>query len=740
MENNLENSLENSRVGQTAKPPGKRSALGVGAALLGAAGIFSLGYFTGARSGVQTSPIATHPTSAGAPEQVVPASVPEAAAGPEGGAVSAAKMELNPASLRKEEDLVLPANAQAPEMDEKPVRLSAEGGTAKPFDVQDPSSLALGRRSLDDYKHLDEKSFLDMHGLEDGKRYRQSVLLLKQHLIGTQKEKFNAVKACERLSAQSNILERAPTVDDLGCAYWRVLQLAKKEGKGAEVKKASRKKGGMSAALARVKRTRVRNASDWKAFEGAPYYASLSALDFRSLLEARRTVDIALKGPLAGDPQCRSANGRAALVRNLEDFLPQKEAFELMTKVTATLFTCLPPSEEAFEIVHMRMGLLNLERSRFNEAATHLELALQTEDPTEEHRGLFWRGFVESLQYVKNGNVTKHENSYWDKLIAEFPLTLHALVADEILGREPYDRISKRPTPLVSHYAGRKWDRYNTSMFITGLLIARQEKGAMERWSRYLTDNVKAVDFESGLFLALAHLHAGNTRSGILTVFTVLRDFGGDKLTPKVLELLYPLRYHAEVIKHSRNVDAALVMSLIRQESSFNLRATSPVGARGLMQVMPATARSLAQGKPLNLYDPAQNIQIGTRYLGRLLGAHDDNYVFTLASYNAGPRPVNRWRGRYDDSIPLLFSDLIPYPETRNYVSGLLRNMHWYRELLNHVAHAKEDGLQPWTAKTVAPRPLMFGLDEKSSGIALAVDAKLLEKVEDATGSGPVTD
>jgi hypothetical protein len=155
---------------------------------------------------------------------------------------------------------------------------------------------------------------------------------------------------------------------------------------------------------------------------------------------------------------------------------------------------------------------------------------------------------------------------------------------------------------------------------------------------------------------------------------------------------------------------------------------------------MPATARSLAQGKPLNLYDPAQNIQIGTRYLGRLLGAHDDNYVFTLASYNAGPRPVNRWRGRYDDSIPLLFSDLIPYPETRNYVSGLLRNMHWYRELLNHVAHAKEDGLQPWTAKTVAPRPLMFGLDEKSSGIALAVDAKLLEKVEDATGSGPVTD
>lgn len=734
--------MEKSQKSQTETRAGKRFALGLGAAFLTVAGAFlSLGFWLG-RQGEgpsrSTSPTPSLPSASTSSAPTPPAPVDQDPGNREQASpvVSAPKvLDEEGAAGPEAEDLVLPANAQAPEMDEKPVRLSAQGGSVRAFDPQDPGSLPLGRRSLSDYKHLDERSFLDMHGLEDNKRYAQSVLRLKQHLIGTQREKANAVKACEKLLGSAATLASAPTVEDLGCAYWKVLQLAKKESKSGNVKKSSRKKGGMSAALARVKRNRVRSAADWKAFEGASYYAALSALDFRSFLEAKRTADFALKGPLSGEPQCKSANARAALVRNLEDYLPQKEAFELMTKVTDTLVTCLPPSEEAFEIVHMRMGLLHLERSRFNEAATHLELALQTEDPSEEHRALFWRGFVESLQSVKNGQIQKHENSYWDKLIAEFPLTLHALVADEILGRDPYDRISSRPSPFVSNYAGHKWDRYNTAMFVTGLLIARQEKVAMERWSRYLTDNVKPVDFESGLFLAMAHLHAGNTRSGILTVFSVLRDFGGDKLTPKVLELLYPLRYHAEVIKHSRNVDAALVMSLIRQESSFNFRATSPVGARGLMQVMPATAKSLARGKPLNLYDPAQNIQIGTRYLARLLAAHDNNYVFTLASYNAGPRPVNRWRSRYDDTIPLLFSDLIPYPETRNYVSGLLRNMHWYRSLLDHVAHAKENGPLPWTAKTVAPRPRSFGLTDKASGIQLVVDSSLVEKVEDLSGN-----
>lgn len=630
-------------------------------------------------------------------------------------------------------DLVLPANAQAPEMDDAPVRLAAEGGAASSFNPKDPSTVPLQRRGLDGFKHLDETTFLGAHGISPtSKRYKASLLQLKGHLIGTQREKFNAVKDCEkRYAGRQADLTEPPDENNLGCSYWRVLQLAKRDGKD-EIRKPRKRDKGLPAAAASLKRTRVRSEADWKKLSGASYYGALTVLDFRSQLEGARTAEIALKS----QNDCSLANARAALVRDLEEFLPDKEAFETMTKVTSSLHACLLPSDEAFEIIHVRMGLLHLERARFNEAATHLELALQTESPSEEYRSLFWRGFVESLQHVDGGRISAHENPYWEKLVKQFPLTLHALVADEILGRMPYDRIASRPSPMVSTYAGKQWDRYNLAMFVTGLLIGRQEKVALERWSRYLTDNVKPTDFETGLFQAQAHLHSGNTRSGILTVFSVLRDFGADRLNPKVLELLYPLRYHDQVIKNAKGVDAALVMSLIRQESSFNPRAQSPVGARGLMQVMPATAKRLVRGKPHNLLDPVQNITIGTRYLAKLLHAHDDNYVFTLASYNAGPRPVNRWRERYDDTNPLLFSDLIPYPETRNYVSGLLRNMHWYRALLSNVAHAKEEGdSRPWTAATVAPRPLMFGLDGQAGGIKLALQENVIDTVEEAAAS-----
>jgi hypothetical protein len=342
---------------------------------------------------------------------------------------------------------------------------------------------------------------------------------------------------------------------------------------------------------------------------------------------------------------------------------------------------------------------------------------------------LFWRGYIETLK--NNSSDIAQSNKYWDKLVAKFPLALHTLVADELSGVKSFDRIKSKKPATVSIYSGNTWNAYNLSMFVSGLLVARQEKGALERWSRHLTESVKPVDFESGLYLAMVHLSSGNTRGGILNVFAILRDFGNEKLTPEVLELLYPLRYQELVVKHSKDVDAALVMSLIRQESSFNPKAQSPVGARGLMQVMPATAKRVNGGKVANLLDPSQNIMIGTRYLRKLLAAHDDNYVFTLASYNAGPRPVNRWRERYDEKNPLLFSDLIAYPETRNYVSGLLRNMHWYRALLENVAHAREDRAElPWTAKTIAPNRTMFVLAGSAGGISLVVDNARLDEAE----------
>ena len=112
----------------------------------------------------------------------------------------------------------------------------------------------------------------------------------------------------------------------------------------------------------------------------------------------------------------------------------------------------------------------------------------------------------------------------------------------------------------------------------------------------------------------------------------------------------------------SYSVDPALVRSIVEAESGFNPRATSPAGARGLMQLMPGTAQSLGV---VDAYDPAENLRGGTRYLRGLLDRFGDVRL-AVAAYNAGPAAVERFGG-----VP-------PFPETQAYVRRVLTR---YREL-----------------------------------------------------------
>jgi hypothetical protein len=105
------------------------------------------------------------------------------------------------------------------------------------------------------------------------------------------------------------------------------------------------------------------------------------------------------------------------------------------------------------------------------------------------------------------------------------------------------------------------------------------------------------------------------------------------------------------------NVDADLLASVVKAESGGNARATSRAGARGLMQLMPGTARDLGV---VDSFAPEQNIRGGTSYLDWLLTRYHDNIVLALAAYNAGPEAVDRYRG-----IP-------PYHETRLYVARVI--------------------------------------------------------------------
>lgn len=164
---------------------------------------------------------------------------------------------------------------------------------------------------------------------------------------------------------------------------------------------------------------------------------------------------------------------------------------------------------------------------------------------------------------------------------------------------------------------------------------------------------------------------------------------GNIELTPNVINSLFPTIYGNIIKSQNSPIDFRLILSLIRQESAFNKKAKSVVGARGLMQLMPQTARSFKRRlKSYQLFDPKLNINIGVKFLERLVRRYEGNLMFTLSAYNAGMGNVSKWQ----KSIPfgediLLNVELIPFSETRKYVKLIYRNLFFYKYLDQDPAH-----------------------------------------------------
>ena len=149
-----------------------------------------------------------------------------------------------------------------------------------------------------------------------------------------------------------------------------------------------------------------------------------------------------------------------------------------------------------------------------------------------------------------------------------------------------------------------------------------------------------------------------------------------------------------ELANNSGNVAPEIAMAIARRESELNPEAVSPVGARGLMQIMPATARQVARdinieySKNRLTNDWRYNAKLSSTYLGGLIDIYEGSYLLAFAAYNAGPNRVNKWIKTYGDPRDNQIDQVdwiehIPYRETRNYVMRVIESLHVYRLRIN---------------------------------------------------------
>lgn len=178
----------------------------------------------------------------------------------------------------------------------------------------------------------------------------------------------------------------------------------------------------------------------------------------------------------------------------------------------------------------------------------------------------------------------------------------------------------------------------------------------------------------------------------VLPSFAVQAVKKAEKFGLIMVDWAYPLL----PFKTNTDVEKALILAVVRQESDFNPSAISSALAKGLMQVMPNTAQKIAKdiGLPYKesmlLTDPIYNVQLGTHYLKKKLQEFEGSYILAIASYNAGAKPVREWIKRNGDprqkGIDLInWIEMIPYNETRTYVQRVLANLYVYRQVLKKL-------------------------------------------------------
>ncbi len=290
--------------------------------------------------------------------------------------------------------------------------------------------------------------------------------------------------------------------------------------------------------------------------------------------------------------------------------------------------------------------------------------------PAYREKSLYWLGKTGQASGAK-----ELANTSFSSLTKEFPFGFYTLhfnretgLKNEQIPALDSDFISSLPVPYG-------YERVKALISLGMYEEARSELVAIRN---------KGVDKSLMFGIARLYWEIGDYRSA-LACFP-----NAEKGNPAALGFSYPMAYRETIAGYSTEygIPEYLAHSIIRAESNFSPTARSPVGAVGLMQLMPATAKSLVKGqsRELNTFQltsPDLNIRLGLKHFKNLLVRYNGNLVPAIAAYNSGATPVDRWLKLPTAALNDEFIENIPYAETREYVKKVLANI----EIYNSIYH-----------------------------------------------------
>ena len=447
-------------------------------------------------------------------------------------------------------------------------------------------------------------------------------------------------------------------------------------------------------------------------------------------LRDRKQANVALKKFLKLYPHhAKAQNAKLNIGRNLWNLGQPMQGAKYFKAVTKDA-----PSSELAVKAQFFLGKIYEERKNYPKALATYKSAFEKYPEEYYAQWAGWRlgwihyldgkfeqsfnRFQEAARLFPSGSFIEY-NLYWSAKSAEklnqkevardlyarvfkfYPYTFHGIRAKDrlqVLGVKPTSEpkgktlkntSSGRPPQLGRPLSIEEKFHYVRADELAKLGLSQEARNEIGELQKLVKKNLTGVLWISHLY----HQAQGYAES--LRLLHLYKDFTTKSkeknLSPEFWKHFFPLAYKEAVLAYakSRKVDPSFVNSIIRQESLFDSQALSPAGARGLMQIMPATGEKLyptsKMTKPFEtdaLFDPDLNIRLGVKYVSQLNKRFDRNGMHILISYNAGPHVLKKWLKRFQHlNDQDVFIESIPYPETRRYVKHVLRNFGIYKTL-----------------------------------------------------------